>query len=79
MFEDSFLRAINDGSEAALRSLLEEVHPGIYSFPMLKLSFCEYTPTICPHLGSPRNGAKSVMEPAVCLKSWTTWNKAGFL
>jgi hypothetical protein len=48
MFEDSFLRAINDGSEAALRSLLEEVHPGIYSFPMLKLSFCEYA-TICPH------------------------------
>ncbi|ELR12605.1 ankyrin repeat-containing protein [Acanthamoeba castellanii str. Neff] len=41
MFEDSFLRAINDGSEAALRSLLEEVHPGIYSFPMLKLSFCD--------------------------------------
>jgi hypothetical protein len=42
MFEESFLNAIKDGSEAALRSILNEVHPGIYSFPMLKLSFCKY-------------------------------------
>lgn len=39
-FVNSFLEAIKDGSEAALRRILIEHSPGVFTFSMLKPSFC---------------------------------------
>lgn len=39
-FVNSFLEAVKDGSEAALRRILIEHSPGVFTFSMLKPSFC---------------------------------------
>ncbi|KAL6059557.1 Ogfod2 protein, variant 2 [Balamuthia mandrillaris] len=39
-FQESFLRAIEEGSRESLLAILEEVHPGIFVFPMLSPDYC---------------------------------------
>lgn len=39
-FVSSFLDAVKDGSETALRRILTEHSPGVFTFNMLKPSFC---------------------------------------
>lgn len=39
-FVSSFLDAVKDGSEVALRRILTEHSPGVFTFNMLKPSFC---------------------------------------
>lgn len=39
-FVGSFLDAIKDGSEAAIRHILIEHSPGVFTFNMLKPAFC---------------------------------------
>lgn len=39
-FVNSFLDAVKDGSEAAIRRILTEHSPGVFTFNMLKPSFC---------------------------------------
>lgn len=50
MFDETFLRAIKGQSETALRSLIIEVHQGVYSFRMLNLDFCKYRDSAFPHV-----------------------------
>ena len=39
-FVNSFLDAVKDGTEGALRRILTEHSPGVFTFNMLKPSFC---------------------------------------
>ncbi|XP_031499566.1 2-oxoglutarate and iron-dependent oxygenase domain-containing protein CP2-like [Nymphaea colorata] len=70
-FVPSFINAINENNKQTLRSIIREPSPGIYTFSMLRPSFCEML------LAEVENFEKWVQETRCKIMRPNTMNKYG--
>ncbi|CAA0817202.1 2-oxoglutarate (2OG) and Fe(II)-dependent oxygenase superfamily protein [Striga hermonthica] len=71
IFRHSFLRAISENTEQAFRNIISEPSPGIFTFDMLQLRFCEML------IAEVENFEKWISETKFIVMRPNTMNKYG--